>query len=1517
VASPTFLSRGLDYLGDLGAKLRDLQGFRTLAHELIQNADDATNAASISFNIGDSALIVDNDGFFSECPDVRTDECAWKEDGVHNHRCDFHRFRRIASGDKRGQQGTTGAFGIGFIAVYQITDSPEVISRGRHWILNEDRPEDQRIEVCPGCTNCRRPDLPGTRFILPWAKDPESALRRALRVEAISADSPDRLIDELKSSLPTAMLFLKRLRTVEVIRDRKCLQRLERLDDGASLILSDGNVGADQVWHIVEGDFSTIADDLHARYPGKIEEKRSSKVKLAIPAGELATGLLCACLPTQQDVGLPFHLNADFYTSNDRKGIILADDYQSVWNREAIKAAALALAHELGRLPTLIGAKLFWSIMEQINALATKAEQGRGESALADFWKNCAQALRTEPFVLTSKHEWACVAECCLFLQKEEVEALEVLESLDLKIAHEDLRPHHNLLRSKPVGVGVLDVRRVCDALSIQGLDGRREVPGLPGALRLEADRTILWNELGLLLERPSREEAKAEDELRVRKLAIAPGRDGALWPCGDIFAADPESVALFEKLDLGIPFLSGHPDFPPQLARLCRQFNASAAVEILASAGVDRLEELRKCGNLPLADLMVWFENRRQEILASQTQKRALANLPIYPSAGRLRPLTELALPGNFDDPLGVAELVDLSALGDRRSFLSDLGAPDLDFPTYAGSMLPKILSGSELPVEKRREVVLLLASRLGELKDDLTIRRALMNCSLVQCQDSVFRTAAECYFDSTAVLDCLDNSAHLVVASKSHEAAVRDLYQWLGVAFQPRLDDAVAKIRELTAKTLSPPLAQIVQRIFTHLGERIKGEENCSPLEPLKRMLWLPTRGKADRWYAPSELYADYQAYLFESQALILDLPNRVQTSSRELLEFLGVRLSPEPSLVVGHLLHYASQGIAINIGVYDFLNDKSGDPALAQLRGKSCLLLGDAYRRPDEVFWGEHPFGRYRWRLGDQLKAYSKLLAAIHVSEAPANKDFLKVIKEISADFGTANNALDQEAYSVLLECWRGLSRALRDGSVSESEVKALGSLKCVPDKTQVLNRPDWMFFENRAGLADKFGSFLSRNVIPRPLETGDALAAAGVRPLGTAVLIDLLECRNLAEDPKLCERILGRRNEIARVVHALEVEGSTIDVVQRLSGIRCQVAESIEIRYRLHAYDQKRQSDPEQVPAMYQLVTDTLLYARRDQLMPWASIARELAIALYPDDDPGRFAAGLKEALAPETAEDAAANLDELGFARVDTTEALPVANVNTADGLGAANAPGGNPDQSGWPSAQRDDVTSLDEELRKPHGEGAPNPSPPPHHESSAEATGGGSGAGGNGAGAGSHDGPGKKSSGKRTPGSKGGRPFISYVAVDPSNETPDQDGLDSLKRQALEEEAIRLILSFDSRLQRTPRHNPGYDLFEADEQGAPKRWVEVKAMTGSLLDRSVGMSDTQFKCAQEHGEAFWLYIVEQAGTLDSRIVRIKDPAGKARTFTFDAGWLAVAESQSQEKEQQNDGQNAEDQPQQD
>ena len=152
--------------------------------------------------------------------------------------------------------------------------------------------------------------------------------------------------------------------------------------------------------------------------------------------------------------------------------------------------------------------------------------------------------------------------------------------------------------------------------------------------------------------------------------------------------------------------------------------------------------------------------------------------------------------------------------------------------------------------------------------------------------------------------------------------------------------------------------------------------------------------------------------------------------------------------------------------------------------------------------------------------------------------------------------------------------------------------------------------------------------------------------------------------------------------------------------------------------------------------------------------------------------------------------------------------------------------------------------------------------------------------------------------GERTPENAGVRPFISYVAVHPDEEEPDPDGLNQQARMALEAQAIDLILKREPNWQRPPAFNPGYDLFKTGPDGQPNRWCEVKAMTGSLHDRPVGLSHTQFEYAREHGADYWLYIVEHAGTERARIVRIQDPAGKTRTFTFDQGWTDVAELDS-------------------
>ena len=175
---PSYFPMGVNFLGFLAQELGDLSGAGTLAHELIQNADDAKNdegelcASEIVFYVRDDALVVRNDAVFREV--------------------DFDRIREVASSAKRYEAGarTTGAFGVGFISVYQITDRPEIHSAGRRLVFKPDNPEDKRVMVWNDPTVTRDK---GTLFKLPWAFD-QSRVREALKVDTIDAAYIDSFV---------------------------------------------------------------------------------------------------------------------------------------------------------------------------------------------------------------------------------------------------------------------------------------------------------------------------------------------------------------------------------------------------------------------------------------------------------------------------------------------------------------------------------------------------------------------------------------------------------------------------------------------------------------------------------------------------------------------------------------------------------------------------------------------------------------------------------------------------------------------------------------------------------------------------------------------------------------------------------------------------------------------------------------------------------------------------------------------------------------------------------------------------------------------------------------------------------------------------------------------------------------------------------------------------------------------------------------------------------------------------
>ncbi len=141
---------------------------------------------------------------------------------------------------------------------------------------------------------------------------------------------------------------------------------------------------------------------------------------------------------------------------------------------------------------------------------------------------------------------------------------------------------------------------------------------------------------------------------------------------------------------------------------------------------------------------------------------------------------------------------------------------------------------------------------------------------------------------------------------------------------------------------------------------------------------------------------------------------------------------------------------------------------------------------------------------------------------------------------------------------------------------------------------------------------------------------------------------------------------------------------------------------------------------------------------------------------------------------------------------------------------------------------------------------------------------------------------------------EGERVFESYIRVEAESKGTAAGRGEHERRMGIEAAAIALIRDLEPSLKQTPPNNPGFDLYEAEEGGAPSRWVEVKALADAWDSHPANLTPTQFDMARAKGEAYWLYVVEHVGTDQATVIRINNPAGRASTYTFDKGWRVVA-----------------------
>jgi hypothetical protein len=254
------------------------------------------------------------------------------------------------------------------------------------------------------------------------------------------------------------------------------------------------------------------------------------------------------------------------------------------------------------------------------------------------------------------------------------------------------------------------------------------------------------------------------------------------------------------------------------------------------------------------LAALFRWFESQQIEIFADDPAlQQAIRRLPLCPVGGvrtaavRLRPLTDLYIPGGFSDPLQMTGLIDVDALGGRPQFLRDLGVRELDFDAYVRAEIPRVLAQHpDLPSDARHRLVQLLAQRLGEFRDDEDLQEQLSRLPLIACLDGSFRPAGEAYA-SREVMALLGERVH--IAEPPVNQSVRALHRWLGVRDEPSAADIVQSLaatsRQWSNRPLDMPTQAIVRQCLLHLNMGLfQGKIKLPALAPLPNLAVIPNQ-------------------------------------------------------------------------------------------------------------------------------------------------------------------------------------------------------------------------------------------------------------------------------------------------------------------------------------------------------------------------------------------------------------------------------------------------------------------------------------------------------------------------------------------------------------------------------------------------------------------------------------------------------------------------------------------------
>lgn len=1502
-------------LGNIRSHLAGLQGYDVMALELIQNADDA-KAEEILFDITDSGLLVRNSGQFTYCGDLDK-PCAFLANG--NYKCDYHRITDVGSGGKLSRGENIGRFGIGFVSTYQVTDHPEIRSSGIKLALYPERGQ-WFIEAF---------DEPsGTSFFLPWANDPNSEARLAIGVSHVSPAHIDQLAEDFQTVLRKSLLFLRHVRKAEVRRNGQLLLAcdLER-GDGSDLIVSFRPSGEVEQWHILRADAAESAARLYASHPRLEPLGRDTKISigLRIDPEPLTEGTLYAFLPTEQSIGLPLHINADFFPESDRKAIIFAGhQHEQAWNEMLIDVAATELARDPEGLLRMLGDVQFWQIMAKAFDLSRPSNH---PTCFKQFWERMMATASRARIALAQ--DGSLHVPGGVFFPDKAMNPFQVsaLQEIGGQVITEDLRQFRTAVIQ--LGAPILTFERLV------GLLEQAMVQQTPCTLQIEEHRIEsfyqpLWGVINDLFPdaiTPTPATKTVLQRSQAIPFVITEGLYAVTISQSFVVPAALEAgrvASLLPRLAIASHHILGF----PKIARQIRQLELGAVVNhISLMCATEFVEDVIGVEQQELRDLYSMFADMDRYGNVDAAVYQALQNLPIWLSSRGLIKAAQALLPGNFTDPTGQADLLETSVLSaSAREFVSTkLGVQTQTVEAFVQNVLPRFFNeDGPLDVSKYARLISELAN-YSALVNDESIRLLLGALPIVPTQDGSWSRPTKTYRRTDDLVRVLGDASNLWLDASRvpNSRSVHSFIDSIGLRRSPMSQHLVERMLFIAEKYLPTEDAKRASgEAFYVLCDRFEEWKDQAffqdALNNLKRSACFPAIDDDEEWYSANSLYAPYRAEAFSSQASVLDFRNMARLN-RDLLKKLNVALEPETTLVINHLRYCVAKNSPAPFTTYQILNERSKDESsfISALSGEPFIYIESqkSYVRSNQLFWMPQQLGRYAFTIPGNLEAFKPLFTAIGVKNAPEGRDFIDILLDIVGECFEQSKPVTGIDRSVFEACLIGVAASDEREEIVSSDIQRLQEAPTILNLTGQPTHPDEVLLQDSEWHAGFFNGELDQALCKPAPELWSFIEKIGVRRLSESaeVALEFVDGQK-REEPQLAEKLMERIDILARMLHD---KRTTVKhrVRKALSELTAVSYELVRIQASVHVGGDWASAPPSAAHAFYDLDKHQLILARPVGDRSWPHILNAIFHQLMPEES-GSEISKLTLSVRPlmnMPVDEAHRELTDAGIPYLDAGsengQADDLTSLSLDDMVGTSeqsfqsesksDAPltdvpkdgERSPDYSGTSQSTGEPKTSPNDLQPPIQGQLSTGPADAQEKDVSAgdrvanRASGKGSVIG-------------DKRSPKSRPKYKEqwDRRLLSYVRKkqEESGDTDEQEG-SSEHNLAVEVVARDAVCTYERERGRVPEQmaqtHPGYDIVSYNPLTGEKRFIEVKGVNGAWNQTGVGLSRLQFSNAQDYGDCYWLYVVEFAADSEKiKVHPIQSPATQVTAFMFDGNW---------------------------